>query len=46
MKTTVILLIVITATSFSTVLVSDDFNNGNADGWTIMPSGASVESGR
>lgn len=48
MKTTIILLVVISAASFSTVLVSDDFSDGNADGWTEMPTGASytVEAGR
>jgi len=48
MKTAVILLIIISVTSFSTVLVSDDFNDGNADGWIEMPTGAlyTVESGR
>ena len=48
MRTAVISLIVISAASFSTVLVSDDFNDGNADGWFEMPTGASytVEDGR
>ncbi len=48
MKTAIILFVVISAASFSTVLVSDDFSDGNADGWTEMPTGASytVEAGR
>lgn len=48
MKIAIISLVFISAASFSTVLVSDDFNDGNADGWTELPSGASytVESGR
>ncbi|MCD4775977.1 MAG: hypothetical protein K8S15_07985 [Candidatus Aegiribacteria sp.] len=48
MKTAILSLIVISAASFSTVLVSDDFNDGNADGWFEFPTGASytVEAGR
>lgn len=48
MRIATISIILITALSFSTVLVSDDFSDGNADGWFELPSGASysVESGR
>lgn len=43
MKTVVIILISIAATAFSTVLVSDDFNDGNADGWIEFPPEATFE---
>lgn len=48
MKTSIVSLIVISAASFSTVLVDDDFNDGNADGWFEIPTGASytVDAGR
>ena len=37
----IISLIVISTSSFSAVLLSDDFNDGNADGWLEAFSGAS-----
>lgn len=48
MKMLIILLTVITAAAFSDVLIFDDFNDGNADGWLEMPTGASytVDEGR
>ncbi|MCD4848821.1 MAG: hypothetical protein K8R76_11610 [Candidatus Aegiribacteria sp.] len=41
MKILIISLTVITAAAFSDVLISDDFNDGNADGWLELPTGAS-----
>ncbi|MCD4706917.1 MAG: hypothetical protein K8S62_04180 [Candidatus Sabulitectum sp.] len=48
MKIVIISLIFMSTSSFSAVLLSDDFNDGNADGWLEVSSGASytVESGR
>lgn len=48
MKISIICLSVITAAAFSDVLISDDFNDGNADGWLELPTGASytVNAGR
>ena len=48
MKILIISLTVITAATFSDVLISDDFNDGNADGWLELPTGASytVNAGR
>ena len=48
MKITIVSLMIINTLVFSTVLVSDDFNDGNADGWNEEPTGATytVEAGR
>lgn len=48
MKILIVFLTVITAAAFSDVLISDDFNDGNADGWVELPTGASyaVNAGR
>ena len=48
MKTAVLALAVLASASFSTVLLSDDFDDGVADGWIEIPTGAiySVEAGR
>ncbi|NOQ21663.1 MAG: hypothetical protein GQ565_03290 [Candidatus Aegiribacteria sp.] len=48
MKILIISLTVITAAAFSNVLISDDFSDGNADGWLELSTGASyaVNAGR
>ncbi|MBD3277523.1 MAG: hypothetical protein GF388_04410 [Candidatus Aegiribacteria sp.] len=48
MKYVVLFLMITAAAAFSTVLFSDNFDDGNADGWLEIPSGAdyNVVSGR